>query len=734
MAYAAQPTSSGQTLIYDGSALTVGLTYNSTSEWQSFGGIAWKTAANTVNPWYFTYASYDFTGGSGNDIFADRYPNSSQYSSPAPFLGAGDDRIDGGPGDDIVVGIAAGRDTLIGGSGNDSLTWSWTTSAPLLIDLSQTTIDVGGTLITGFETLNLTTGSGNDTLLMQNIASATGGSFSLGAGDDLVMLDNTARTLSLNMGDGYDTLVANLATSSQVSIRYLNYYPGQPWYTALTTAEGLKVTLSVDAYYTAGSMSGPERLVLTAGSGNDDLSTLSMIRGIRSAELHGGAGDDVLGTTAGDDVLDGGDGTDTVIITSAAEAPIRLGVTTPQRSAAGFDTLLNIENLTGSGWLIGDGGANVLTGRWTSDRLEGGDGDDTLYGDFADEATSGYTSDDVLLGGAGNDSLFGRYGRDILAGGSGANTVDGGSGIDTLVIGGARHAGSLTMSNGTSQLISGVIISAFQGSYDNGAEATSFLNVENITFIDGRLVRDPTDPAMQIARMYEAALHRAADPYTFNYWVGVRQSGTTMQQIGDTFAASPEFNGLYGGLDNTGYVTALFNHVLNRAPDTSSLNTWVNALNSGMSRGTVLSRFSESAEFANRFQNEIQTSVWDQDEGAASIARLYQATLGRHPEEYGLISWRGRMDDGLSLYDIVPGFLNSAEFQAIYGATTNEQFVTLLYNNVLGRGPDAEGFAHWTSRLDQGIESRVQVVIGFSESMEFRQNTMSWIEGGIVLA
>lgn len=48
--------------------------------------------------------------------------------------------------------------------------------------------------------------------------------------------------------------------------------------------------------------------------------------------------------------------------------------------------------------------------------------------------------------------------------------------------------------------------------------------------------------------------------------------------------------------------------------------------------------------------------------------------------------------------------------------------MTRLYENVLGRAPDAEGLAYWVRRLATGT-SCASVVVGFSESLEHRART-----------
>lgn len=109
---------------------------------------------------------------------------------------------------------------------------------------------------------------------------------------------------------------------------------------------------------------------------------------------------------------------------------------------------------------------------------------------------------------------------------------------------------------------------------------------------------------------------------------------------------------------------------------------------------------------------------------SAQVFRLYQATLDRAPDVAGLITWVGRFqNDGMELLQAADRFTNSREFRQIYGETETSEFVTLLYNNVLGRGPDPTGFATWMERLSSGGMDRAEAVARFSESAEFRGKT-----------
>ena len=90
------------------------------------------------------------------------------------------------------------------------------------------------------------------------------------------------------------------------------------------------------------------------------------------------------------------------------------------------------------------------------------------------------------------------------------------------------------------------------------------------------------------------------------------------------------------------------------------------------------------------------TGVFDPTGNAEEVARLYQA-LGRSPDVGGLDGWTAVLDNGtLGLNDVTLGFIQSAEFNARYGALDNQSFVQQLYQNVLGRAGESSGVQGWT--------------------------------------
>jgi hypothetical protein len=102
------------------------------------------------------------------------------------------------------------------------------------------------------------------------------------------------------------------------------------------------------------------------------------------------------------------------------------------------------------------------------------------------------------------------------------------------------------------------------------------------------------------------------------------------------------------------------------------------------------------------------------------VARLYRAFYLRHPDRSGLQYWIGQRASGKGLFWIANFFASSAEFRTRYGSLSDRQFVELVYTNVLGRLGEQSGMDFWTAELASGRRTRGAVMVGFSESSEYR--------------
>lgn len=105
-----------------------------------------------------------------------------------------------------------------------------------------------------------------------------------------------------------------------------------------------------------------------------------------------------------------------------------------------------------------------------------------------------------------------------------------------------------------------------------------------------------------------------------------------------------------------------------------------------------------------------------------SINRLYLAVFDREPDPAGREYWINQYVDGVGLPRIAEAFMASTEWRRRIGDVDDAAFVTLLYNNVLDRNPDAAGRRYWIDRAANGF-TRTDLVLSFSESREFVRRT-----------
>ncbi|WP_048402384.1 beta strand repeat-containing protein, partial [Pseudomonas weihenstephanensis] len=215
---------------------------------------------------------------------------------------------------------------------------------------------------------------------------------------------NAAETYNLNMTIGY----GNTTVSPNFSGSYIasDSHGG---------SDSGGVTLTYQAGTSLTGTAGDDVMLVAAGNntvhGGDGNDVLSGTTG--NNNFYGDAGNDLLFSGSGNDLLDGGTGNDTASYAhSAAGVTVTLASTAQQNTVgAGLDTLVSIENLTGSNFndvLTGGGNANVINGGLGNDTLNGGGGDDILIGGMGNN---------TLTGGAGNDTFLyqqGNTGRDTV--------------------------------------------------------------------------------------------------------------------------------------------------------------------------------------------------------------------------------------------------------------------------------------------------------------------------------
>jgi hypothetical protein len=97
----------------------------------------------------------------------------------------------------------------------------------------------------------------------------------------------------------------------------------------------------------------------------------------------------------------------------------------------------------------------------------------------------------------------------------------------------------------------------------------------------------------------------------------------------------------------------------------------------------------------------------------ANLLRLYQAFFNRPPDLVGAKYWLGQWDNviaaspspqrpvGHDLFgEFAQYFAEVQEFINTYGDADNAEFLTRVYNNMLGRVPDSAGYDYWLGYLE----------------------------------
>ncbi|MGA0608218.1 CAP domain-containing protein [Phenylobacterium sp. VNQ135] len=229
-----------------------------------------------------------------------------------------------------------------------------------------------------------------------------------------VAFDDLDGDLRYDVGEGLGGLTVTVATAGGAVVGATSTYAQAGGYELAVSPGTYNVTFSgggfasVTRTVTVGSANvkvdwaDPQAAGGGATPGNDNLA---------GTPLYGGAGNDTLTGTVGQDFLRGEDGNDSLY------------------GGAAFDDLhgnLGEDTVVGGpdgDWVVGGQGQDVLFGE---------DGDDVVLGNLGQDTADGGAGDDVVRGGQGHDLITGGFGADYMAGDRGEDTIAGGAGADTF--------------------------------------------------------------------------------------------------------------------------------------------------------------------------------------------------------------------------------------------------------------------------------------------------------------
>ncbi|MEA3028998.1 MAG: hypothetical protein QOG13_323 [Sphingomonadales bacterium] len=303
-------------------------------------------------------------GLGGNDILTDT-------------LG-GDDTLDGGDDDDLIVvtrPTQGTNETLLGGNGNDILRFTGARDAGDFISGGA-----GADLIevSGFDFV-VDAGSGDDRVYVSKLGGGNSPTVTLGPGQDAIgLLSNTFSGQSLVVtdftpGDGGDRIDWGVTLASLDGWDQSGNPFASGYLSLLQSGDIVAVQVNVNP-----SQGGPSNIYFLSGFAPSALTAFNLggyasngaapanltLTGTAAADtLNGANGNDTITGDAGNDVLYGGAGHDEI------------------HGGADNDT---IDGWFGNDTLFGDGGDDIIVDDWGfRGTIDGGTGNDTIRADIS---------------------------------------------------------------------------------------------------------------------------------------------------------------------------------------------------------------------------------------------------------------------------------------------------------------------------------------------------------------
>ena len=243
--------------------------------------------------------------------------------------------------------------------------------------------------------------------------------------------------------------------------------------------------------------------------------------------------DDTIYPGGGWDVVDGGEGFDTVVI-------------------IGRSSQFKLVFDSGVTYIDALSGASALTERAQLNNVE--------QLQFLDKTVS------LVV----NDTIKGQPGTDFF---------DGGLGIDTVVYSGPQERYSITKSG-----------NRYVVSEPTGSDDTDYLsNIERLQFSNGKVALDLGGNAGQAARLIGALLGPSfiKDKALAGVVIGFIDQDYSIENIANLGLNTSFYLALAGSTKNEDFVNHVFRNVVGRPPEANEQKTYVDMLNAGTSQGAL---------------------------------------------------------------------------------------------------------------------------------------------------
>lgn len=240
-----------------------------------------------------------------------------------------------------------------------------------------------------------------------------------------------------------------------------------------------------------------------------------------------------------------------------------------------------------------------------------------------------------------------------------------------------------------------------------------------------------------VKRLYKKVLDREPDDEGLNHWATALTNGKlSAAEVAIGFFSSEEYTAKKKS--NLDFATDLYWAMLDRAPDAPGLEHWVTKLANGTTRATVFNGFCTATEFntlctgygfAAGAINPAKYNIQSFDDGkeiakvtdavaTAAVTELYKAILGRTPDTEGLANNKAALMSGNATHAQMAASLFASP-EGIGRGLTDEQFVTALYQALLGRDPNPAEVVSNKGTLGSGT-TRAALFVSVANSQEYK--------------
>jgi len=489
---------------------------------------------------------------SGSDSGASLSDNLTKTPTPS-FAG-------GGAEAGATIRLYATDGTTVLGSGVADLTGAWSiTSLPLAAGAHSLTVrqtDPAGNLSTISSglvvTIDLATPAPTVTSSARTVETTPVLSGTAEAGASIAILDSTGGLAGTTQADGLGAWAFRLVTPLQI---------GSSLFTIVATDQAGNISSATPA-------------------------TINVV--IRGTTTNGGSGNDVFTNSIGDDIFNGGAGTDTAVfsdlfrsyvVTAAGGNKIVTG------AGSGMDTLTSVEVIQfKDGKFVFDAGgvAAQVTRLYDTvlQRAPDQPGLDMWVDQLEDR---GGTIKDVANGFLNSAEFQARTG-----------TLSDAEYVEFLYV---NALGRASDPGGKANWIERLA----DRSYDRADLLIGFSESQEHQNQTAALVAkgffDTHDAYQTVALLYDSFAGRLPDLSGLTHWAEALKSGAlTLSQVTAGFANSAEFQALIAGMSHSDLVELMYQNTLNRASDVAGKANWVKALDEGLSDTDLLIGFSQSAE------------------------------------------------------------------------------------------------------------------------------------------